>query len=87
MSAGTTLPKRVDPRRLAVACGEIEGVIPLASLPRLSAATLAPPAEAKAWLKLAFAEDAQRRVTMRGRLQAVLSLQCQRCLGSLAWTV
>lgn len=74
------VPERVDYRQYATHGYEIEGTIPLVSLPRVVAATHQAPAEDEsAQLQLAFAEDAQRRVCTTGRARARLVLQCQRC--------
>lgn len=81
----SALPQWVDPRRLASARGSVEGEIALSALTRL-AGDLYPGSEAgTAWLRLDFAEDGQRRITMMGRLQAQLQLRCQRCLGPADW--
>lgn len=89
MSEAKSLPERVDPRRLAAAGGEVEGEVALAALTRLAACLLPreAPEDGRAWLHLAFSEDSQRRVRIRGRLRANLTLQCQRCLGPVAWPV
>lgn len=62
--------------------------MPLASLPRVVAvAYRAPIADAVARLRLAFAEDGQRRVHATGRVSAQLVLQCQRCTQAFEQTI
>lgn len=89
MNESRGLPERVDPRRLANAGGSVEGEVALEALTRLADHLLAgeAPQEGRAALQLAFAEDAQRRVLITGRLQAESTLQCQRCLGPVHWRV
>src|SRR5699024_7470382 len=80
MSQPGNVLDHVEYRRFATQSRAIEGIIPLASLPRvLAVAFQAPPADAVAHVRLAFAEDGQRRVRVTGRSSAQLVLQCQRC--------
>lgn len=89
MSEATSLPERVDPRRLAATGGEVEGEVELAAMTRLADYLLARevPENGRVRLHLAFNEDSQRRVRITGRLRASLTLQCQRCLGPVTWQV
>lgn len=89
MSEAKRLPERVDPRRLALGGGSVEGELALADLRRLAEYLLVDevPDSGRASLFLAFDEDPQRRVRITGNLRAVLTLQCQRCLGPVTWTV
>lgn len=85
----SALPHRVDPRRLASTRGVVEGDQPLSGMPRL-AEYLLPESTSEAgtaWLRLEFAEDDQRRITITGRVRAPLTLCCQRCLGPVDWPV
>lgn len=89
MSEFKRLPERVDPRRLAIAGGSVEGEVELVALTRLADYLLAGevPERGRATLNLVFEEDAQRRVLLTGRLRADLTLECQRCLGPVPWRV
>lgn len=80
MSNSGDVPNHVEYRRFATHERAIEGIIPLASLPRVVAITQkSPVASDVAQLQLTFAEDAQRRVRVSGSVSACLVLQCQRC--------
>jgi len=83
------LPARVQPRKQAVADARLAGELSLAGMDRLAAYLL--PAEdynaGRARVELHFFEDPQRRVTIEGRLQADLRLQCQTCLAPVDWHV
>lgn len=80
-------PEWVDPRRLAAARGSVEGEIATNALSRLTPELDSESQPSSVWLRLDFAEDGQRRVTITGRVQACLRLQCQRCLGPADWSV
>jgi len=80
MSQPGNVPDHVEYRRFATQSRAIEGIIPLASLPRvLAVAFQAPPVDAAAHVRLVFTEDSQRRVRVTGWVSADLVLQCQRC--------
>lgn len=80
MSKSGDVPNHVEYRRFAAHDRAIEGIIPLALLPRVAAITQKQPvANDVAQLQLTFAEDAQRRVRVSGSVSASLTLQCQRC--------
>lgn len=89
MTMPQDLPGCIDPHRLASAGGVIEGTVGLASLSRLRDYLLADEAQDRGEVhaQLSFSRDAQRRLLITGRLQAKLTLQCQRCLQSLDWPV
>lgn len=80
-----TLPERVDPFRLAGNTRPLEGLLEMSCLPRLSAAgiVLAGPARGS----LQFARERGGQVRVFGGVQAELSVQCQRCLGPMTWSV
>lgn len=79
------VPNHVEYRRFATHARAIDGIIPLASLSRVVAAVQqTPAAEDAAHVQLAFTEDAQRRVRVRGRVAARVLLQCQRCATAFA---
>ncbi len=75
------LPDFADPLRLCALGKAYEGAVPLAEMPRL--APLLTSSEGEAAFALAFAIDAERRPVVRVQVSALLSLQCQRCLGSM----
>lgn len=89
MSDSSSLPNRVDPRRLAATGGAVEGELALSELRRLGE-HLGPEetvGQGRVSVALAFDEDSERRVRVTGRIQASLTLQCQRCLGSAPWRI
>lgn len=87
MNDSHKLPERVDPRRLAITGGAVTGAVDVAKLTRLADRLATGAAEGgRATLHLQFAEDAQRRIEVGGRVAAKLALQCQRCLRPFEWT-
>lgn len=79
------LPVRVDPWRLAEQGKALEGRFALAQMPRL-APLLADPAGDVSF-RLGFGRDTAGRPVVRVEVEAVLSLECQRCLEPLAHEV
>lgn len=75
------LPDSVDPWRIADSGKRFAGSIPLDQLKRLCEALTRREGEAE--FELAFHRDQQRRVLIDGRVKALLSLECQRCLGPM----
>lgn len=75
------IPDRLDPWRFADQGREVEGSIPLESMPRLSACLLDVAGEAG--FSLRFERDARRRATLKGMIRADLILECQRCLEAM----
>jgi uncharacterized protein len=71
-------PDRLDPWRFADLGKEFGGELPLETFARLSACLLKPTGNVS--FKLVFGRDQERRAILSGWLNAVLSLQCQRCL-------
>lgn len=59
---------------------ELEGVIPLAELPRFRDAVMAIPEGGFCQIRLAFNTDRERRRVVRGELEADAQLECQRCM-------
>lgn len=80
MSA-TYLPHRVAPMRLARDGVRMAGEIPAERLPRFCEAVEAVAGAVR--VQLEFGLDEERRICVRGRLQARVTLVCQRCLGQL----
>lgn len=83
MSEGTvlkSLPKLVDPRKLAQIGGEFHGILKLDHLPRLSEAT---ESVEHIEAKLAFYFNDEGKRVLDGNIKASLTLQCQRCMGNL----
>lgn len=79
------LPDRFDAAQLAARRAMLEGRVPLAGLERLVAA--AGPQSGAAVVQLRVVPGARRRPMVRGRISAVLTLTCQRCVEPLAWPV
>ncbi|RJS95366.1 YceD family protein [Salinisphaera sp. Q1T1-3] len=79
MSAQGSFPRHIDYRRAALEQRSFDGVLTLASLPR-TADIVVEDTTADVSVALAFDEDVQRRVIVRGRAQTTLALPCQRCL-------
>lgn len=75
----TRLPTKVEPYRLASAGKRLEGVIPLANMPRVVEAIGAQ--EGDVSVSLSFDIDTQRRSFIEGSIAFEASLLCQRCLG------
>lgn len=82
----SALPEWVDPRRLAVSDGRLDGEIAVGALARLAAELYPYETAGAVRLDLQFAEDDQRRITVTGHVRAQLRLQCQRCLGPAEWS-
>lgn len=85
MSKGTVLkrlPKRVEPRKLAIARADFNGFMEAADLPRLAQAVHSIDAvEAK----LSFIINDENKRMLKGRVIAKVELECQRCLGGLSF--
>lgn len=78
------LPEYIDPLHLADKRGALKGQIPLDNLKRL--ADLLFDDSGAVSVELFFQREG-RLATIDGRLDAVLQLRCQNCLGALAWPV
>ena len=72
------LPERVDFRRLAARQTSLNGSLPLVSLSRLSDRLLDTAGTVK--VDLEFDRDESGRYRLKGQLQAVLQVRCERCL-------
>ncbi len=77
------LPETLYPWRWAAENGSLNGVLALASLPRLSAALERADGAVAVALKAGI--DGQGIRFIKGVLRAEVTLTCQRCLGSLSW--
>ena len=77
------LPDKIDPWRLAVEGGRLEGVLALAALPRLAAALEHPDGEVSVSLAAGINPQGIRSIT--GCLRTKIELTCQRCLKPLQW--
>ncbi|OOG28667.1 hypothetical protein B1C78_01105 [Thioalkalivibrio denitrificans] len=75
------LPDWVDPARLAAQALEIKGFLPLAEMPRLSAALT--DAEGEATARFRFGGVSGQPARLLGQVQARLHVQCQRCLAPM----
>ncbi|MDA3921500.1 MAG: YceD family protein [Salinisphaera sp.] len=81
-----TLARILDYRRLALTGQTLTGQLTLKQLPRTRGALAADEAPVIE-VSLDFAEDAQRRVRLKGRAAGQLVMTCQRCLQSFETTV
>lgn len=82
-TASFPLPDQIDPWRLAVEGGQLNGVIALAALPRLVAELVHPHGEVN--LTLSAGIDLQGVRFIAGCVRTEVALVCQRCLGPLQW--
>ena len=72
------LPRYIAPRKLASQEAVLEGVIPLASCPRVK--EILADDQAVLQVSLRFEIDQQRRIMIRGQLDGSVAMTCQRCL-------
>jgi uncharacterized protein len=79
------LPDFVDPWHFVDIGKRISGSFSLETLPRLAPLLMEP--EGEAVFELAFSRDERNRARLEGEIRAVLSLQCQRCLGPMSLPV
>jgi len=79
------LPEFVDHRHCANAGKRFSGIAVPGELPRIAAAVADPRGEVA--FSLAFDRDERQRVRVGGRVQARLTLLCQRCLEPLVLAV
>lgn len=77
-SSDKLLPRQVDPRRFAQQGIKVDGIIPVAEMPRLVEATL--DASAKLQVNLQFAVNEEGKKVVTGQASGELTLVCQRCL-------
>lgn len=84
MSEGR-LPERIDPYRFAETRRILEGWLDIASMRRLAGKLAEDTGEVKVQLEFGVDNEGVRYV--RGRLQAVLVVTCQRCLGAMPFEV
>ena len=75
-------PDLLDPQRFADLGKHFAGRVPLAAFSRL--APLLVDSAGEATFELGFQREG-RRAVIRGRVQAELQLECQRCRGSMAF--
>ncbi|MDJ0805502.1 MAG: YceD family protein [Gammaproteobacteria bacterium] len=79
------LPDRFDPWRFADLAKRVNGCYLLGDLTRLSVCLA--DSQGEVCFDLEFYRDKQRRACLRGRVTAQLILECQRCLGPMAFEV
>lgn len=79
--AAKKVPELVEPFRFADQGLSVSGAIPLQRLPRLAEGLLGTDGEVA--VDLEFGRDEQGRYQLRGRVDAVLSVRCQRCLEAM----
>lgn len=73
------LPEFIQPLRLAERGGTLSGTLPLACFSRL--ADFLTHLDGEVVVNLAFGQDDEHIPYVKGRLEACLPLECQRCLG------
>ncbi|MEO6698453.1 MAG: YceD family protein, partial [Paraperlucidibaca sp.] len=74
----TTLPHLIEPGKWADRTAVLDLAVPLARFTRLLDGALSNEGEVS--VHLAFARDARHLPVLAGRLETMLSLECQRCL-------
>lgn len=77
------LPKQIEPIRLADRRAQLEGIIALAEMPRLSA--LLHDANGEVIVRLVFSVDAQGTYAICGKASVDVQLMCQRCMQPFAY--
>nr|WP_090442398.1 YceD family protein [Pseudomonas benzenivorans] len=79
------IPPHVDPRKLADRCTTLEGVVPLADLPRLRDPLADNQGVVSA--KFVFERDERNAVVIHSELEVEVKMVCQRCLELVALPV
>ncbi len=77
----STLPKQVEPRRLAEQAGSLQGTLPVAGMERLVSLLQTDAGEVRC--QLDFTRDVEGLVTITTDLSTSVQLQCQRCLSNV----
>jgi uncharacterized protein len=72
------IPEQIDPFRFAEQSLQLDGVVKIADMQRLSANLSA--IHDTATVNLQFGVDEQRITYLKGHIEAKLTLQCQRCM-------
>lgn len=89
MSEGTPtkqLPKWVDPRKFALQCVKLVGIVPEEGSPRLQDASYKG-TSSQIYADLQFFCDEEGRRCLGGKLTTTLLLECQRCLEPYELTI
>lgn len=79
------LPVFIDPKRLSQENGHLKGKFALAQMERLHADLCE--IKGNVYIDWSFAFDEHRHPTIQGRVQAQLSMYCQRCLQPMEWAI
>jgi uncharacterized protein len=79
------LPAFIDPKRLASQATNLKGVVALAQMSRLRDMLYG--IQGEAYIDWLFALDDKSRPIINGRLQAQMTLFCQRCLQPMLYPV
>lgn len=79
------LPVHIEPLRMVEARRVLHGQIPLGEMERLQQSVTGATGEVMA--ELEFGVDVEGIRFMRGRLQAMVTLQCQRCLDAMDYPI
>ncbi|KPP99049.1 YceD family protein [Marinobacter sp. HL-58] len=86
-ASSAELPKTVDPYRLAEQNIVLEGEIPLMALARFGDSVYGFEDGAVCRVELSFSMDSERRRIVTGKLEAPVTLECQRCMGPMQQTL
>src|SRR5690554_1001364 len=78
-----TLPKTVNPYRLAEQNSTLKGEIPISDLTRFGELVLEAGENAVCSVNLSFYQDNERRRIISGELEVPVTLECQRCMGPM----
>lgn len=78
-----SLPKIINPGKLAEKAAKLQGTLPLADMPRLK--NLLTDDAGEVSLSIDFSVDASRLVCMHLVADALLNLECQRCMESFTY--
>lgn len=77
-----TLPRQGDPRKFAQQGISLEGIIPIAALPRLAESLEG--TEGQVFVRLNFGISEEGKKVVSGKARADLMLICQRCLSPVS---
>ena len=86
-ASNAELPRSVDPFRLAEQNAVLEGQVPLKALSRFRDAVYSVEEDDRCKVTLSFSMDAERRRMVTGELEAPVTLECQRCMGPMPYTL
>ncbi len=79
------IPEHIDPLRYAEQSLRLDGLIKLSDMHRLS--TSLSKTDDMVTVSLQFGLDEQGKPYIKGHLQTILTLQCQRCMGPFSYEI